>query len=143
MKAYQIAAVALLAATALFGPAEAARRKSDKGPHPLKILKVVQDGSSTQTMSGCSGRFHIWMQNTTDVAVDKVAIEMEVFSKSGRLEDTIKKEIGNVEAGAKAFAELKYNVIGEQQVVPRFWVKYNAGGEKLTEFEVDGPSWNF
>ena len=48
MKAYQIAAVALLAATALFGPAEAARRKSDKGPHPLKILKVVQDGTSTQ-----------------------------------------------------------------------------------------------
>ena len=133
----------MAAAASLLLPAYAARRKSDPGPHPLKILKIVQDGSSTVSMNGSSGRYHLWMQNTTDVAVDKVAIEMEVFSKSGRLEDTVKKEIGNVEAGAKAFAELKYNVIGEQAVVPRFWVKYNAGGEKLTEFEVDGPSWNF
>jgi hypothetical protein len=143
MKAYQIATLTLLAAGLLLGPAEAARRKSDKGPHPLKILKVVQDGTSTMSMNGCSGRYHVWMQNTTDVAVDKVEIEMEVYSKSGRLEDTIKKDLGTVEAGQKTFADLRYNIVGETTVKPRFWVKYNAGKEKLTEFEIDGPSWNF
>lgn len=131
------------AAALMLTPAEAARRKSDPGPHPLKVLKVVQDGSSQQTMNGSFGRYHVWLQNTTDVAVDKVQIEMELYSRSGRLEDTVKKDIGTVEPGAKSTIELKYNVIGEQSLKPRFWVFYNAGKEKPIQFEIDGPSWNY
>ena len=143
MKAIQIASLTLLVAATLLGPAQAKRRKSDPGPHPLKILKVVQDGSSHATMAGCSGRYHIWMQNTTDVDVDKVSIEMELFSPSGRLEDTIKQDLGTIAAGQKSFADLKYNIIGETTLKPRFWVKYNAGKEQLTQFEIDGPSQNY
>lgn len=143
MKVFQLVTLVLLASALLIVPASAKRRKSDPGPHPLKILKVVQDGSSHTTMNGTAGRYHLWMQNTTDVAVDKVEVEMELYSKTGRLEDTIKKEVGNVDAGQKTFVELKYNIIGEQTIKPRFWVKYNAGKEALTQFEIDGPAWNF
>lgn len=143
MKAFQFVTLILLASALAIGPAAAKRRKSDPGPHPLKILKVVQDGSSTSTMNGTSGRYHLWLQNTTDVAVDKVAVEMELYSKTGRLEETVTKEVGNVDAGQKTFVELKYNIIGEATVKPRFWVKYNAGKQELTQFEIDGPSWNY
>jgi len=144
MKAYQFASLALLTAGLILAPAQAARRRSDPGPHPLKILKIVQDSNSRQSMGGASGRYHLWMQNTTDVDVDKVQVEMEIYSKSGRLEDTVRQEIGNVAAGAKAFVELKYNVIGtEIDFKPRFWVQYNGGKEKLTQFEIDGASWNY
>jgi len=143
MKSYQYATLALATAGTLFLPAYAARRKSDPGPHPLKILKIVQDGSSRQDMNGASGRYHLWMQNTTDVAVDKVEVQMELYSTTGRLEDTIKKEVGNVDSGAKTFVDLKYSVIGSQTVKPRFWILYNGGKEKPIQFEVDGPSWNF
>lgn len=143
MKSYQYTALALAAAGSLLLPAFAARRKSDPGPHPLKILKIVQDGSSSQNMNGTSGRYHVWMQNTTDVAVDKVELQMELWSKTGRLEDTVKKEVGTVESGAKSMVELKYNVVGESSLKPRFWVLYNAGKEAPVQFEIDGPSWNY
>jgi hypothetical protein len=143
MKTYQYTALALAVAGSLFLPAWAARRKSDPGPHPLKVLKIVQDGSSSQNMNGTSGRYHVWMQNTTDVAVDKVELQMELWTKTGRLEDTIKKEVGTVESGAKSLVELKYNVVGETNLKPRFWVLYNGGKEAPVQFEVDGPSWNF
>jgi hypothetical protein len=143
MKSYQLAALAVATAGTLLLPAFAARRKSDPGPHPLKILKIVQDGSSTVSMNGASGRYHLWMQNTTDVAVDKVEVQMELWSKTGRLEDTVKKTIGNVDAGQKTFVELKYNVVGETSLKPRFWVLYNAGKEAPVQFEIDGSSWNF
>ncbi|MFN8608818.1 MAG: hypothetical protein U0931_14875 [Vulcanimicrobiota bacterium] len=143
MKTYQYTALVLAAASSLLLPAFAARRKSDPGPHPLKVLKIVQDGSSTQNMNGTSGRYHVWMQNTTDLAVDKVEIQMELWSKTGRLEDTIKKDVGTVESGAKSMVELKYNVVGESSLKPRFWVLYNGGKEAPIQFEVDGPSWNY
>lgn len=143
MKTYQYAALAAATAASLLLPAYAARRKSDKGPHPLKILKIVQDGSSSINMNGSSGRYHLWMQNTTDVAVDKVEVQMELWSKTGRLEDTVKKEVGNVDAGQKTFVDLKYNVVGETTLKPRFWVLYNGGKEAPIQFEIDGPSWNY
>lgn len=134
----------LLCAMSLFvlGPAEAKRRKSDPGPHPIKVLKIVQDGASRQGMNGCDGRYSIWVQNTTDVAVDKVKIEMELYSRSGRIVETVSKEIGDVEAGHKKISELKYNIVGEQSVKPRFWIMYNSGKEALTQFEADS-NWNF
>jgi hypothetical protein len=143
MKKLQLAVLAAGTLAALVLPAGAARRKSDKGPHPLKILKVVQDVGNQSSMGSSTGRYHVWMQNTTDVAVDKVQVELELFSESGRLVETVKKDIGEVGAGAKSMVELKYNVIGERTVKPRFWVLYNAGKEAPVQFEIDGPSWNF
>lgn len=143
MRIIHYTAVTLAAAALLLSPAGAVRRKSDRGPHPIKILKIVQDGNSTQNLSGTSGRYHLWMQNTTDVAVDKVEVQMELWTKTGRLEDTIKKEVGTVEAGAKNMVDLKYNVVGESSLKPRFWILYNAGKEAPVQFEVEGPSWNY
>jgi UDP-N-acetylmuramoylalanine--D-glutamate ligase len=86
----------------------------------------------------------MWRHNRpTDVAVDKVEGQMELYSSTGRLEDTITKEVGNVDSGAKTFVDLKYSIIGSQSVKPRFWVLYNGGKEKPIQFEIDGPSWNF
>lgn len=142
MKSISKIVLGLLALGLVLTPAEA-RRKSQPGPHPIKVLKIVQDGASQQTMNGAKGRYHVWLQNTTDVAVDKVQLEMELYNNSGRVIEKVTKEIGTLESGAKNMAELKYNVVGERTVKPRFWLMYNAGKEKPAEFEIDGPSWNF
>ncbi len=142
MKFMRLTTLILLVVACIVAPASA-RRKSEKGPHPIKVLKIVQDGAGRGGMNNASGRYHIWLQNTTDVAVDKVQLEMELYSDTGRLVDKVTKEVGVLESGAKNMAELRYNVVGERNLKPRFWVLYNAGKEKLTEFELDGPSWNY
>ena len=143
MKKLQLALLCAAILAVFVVPAGAARRKSEKGPHPLKILKVVQDIGNQSNMNGAVGRYHVWMQNTTDVAVDKVVVEMELYSESGRKVETIKKDVGEISSGAKSMVEFKYNVIGERTVKPRFWVLYNAGKEAPVQFEIDGPSWNY
>lgn len=143
MKSLQVLLLVCLLGIGISIPVNGARRKSDKGPHPLKILKVVQDGSSRSTMNGCNGRYHIWLQNVTDVAVDKVEIQMEIYSTNGRLVDTIKKEVGTLDSGNKNMAEVRYDVIGEASIRPRFWVLYNAGKDQPAQFEITGTSWNF
>lgn len=141
MKSLPVLMFALLT-LALPGIAKAPR-KSDPGPHPIKILKVMQDSSSRETMNGTEGRWHIWMQNTTDVDVDKVALEVDFYNPSGRLVETVKKDIGTLESGHKNMAEVKYDIIGEHHLKPRIWVLYNGGGEKPTQFEVQGATWNW
>jgi hypothetical protein len=144
MKPLQTLAVLSLSLMALVAPSIAEKpRKADPGPHPIKVLKVTQDSGSRETMSGTEGRYHVWLQNTTDVAVDKVALELEFYSRSGRKVETVRKEIGVLESGNKNMAEVKYEILGERSVRPRVWVMYNAGKENPAQFEVTGAQWNW
>lgn len=144
MKPLQLLTVSLLSMAVLVGPSTAAKpRRGDPGPHPIKVLKVTQDSGSRETMAGTQGKYHVWLQNTTDVAVDKVALELEFYSRSGRIVETVRKEIGVLESGNKNMAEVRYDILGERSVKPRVWVMYNAGKEQPAQFEVTGAQWNW
>lgn len=118
-------------------------RKSDPGPHPLKIWKVVQDTGSVETSTSTRGAYDIWLSNVTDVAVDKITIEMDLYNRNGRIVQVVKKDIGTLDASHKWEGRMKYEVVNERSLKPRFWVTYNAGKEKPVQFEVSGTQQNW
>lgn len=118
----------------------AEKKQSDPGPHPLRILKVVKDNSGS-AFAQARGELQIWLQNSVDADVDQVKIEVELYNKSGRILDKVTKNVGIVKAGSKSFQNIKYNVMGEDYVQPKIWIYYNAGNERLTQFEAEPPVW--
>jgi hypothetical protein len=116
----------------------ASTKKSDPGPHPLKVVKFLLTGNQ-RSMGSSTGTFEIWLQNTSDYIVDKIHIDVEMFNHNGRYIDKITKDIGKLNPGQKKIFDLRYNVVGldDTDLVPRVWVYYNAGLQRLTQFEVD------
>lgn len=134
-------AAVLLCLSAVLTPTFAReRKKSDPGPHPLKILKVVKDNSGT-SFNQSKGSLQIWLQNSADADVDQVKLEVEFYNKGGRLIDTVTKDVGIVKASSKSFQNVKWNIVGEEYLVPKIWIYYNSGADRPTLFEAEPPVW--
>jgi hypothetical protein len=133
-------AAVLLCLSALLMPAFGEKKHSDPGPHPLRILKVLKDNSGS-SFNQSKGDLQIWLQNAVDADVDQVKIEVEFYSKGGRYVDKVVKEVGIVKASSKSFQTVRWNIVGEEILVPKIWIYYNAGAERLTMFEAEPPVW--
>jgi hypothetical protein len=133
----------LVAAMAPLAYSVSENRGSDPGPHPLKVLKVVREINQGEAgMGQTRGTMEIWLQNSADVDVDKVKMEVEIFTRDGRFLDKVKKDIGVIKAGSKSYQTVRWSVIGnEQSVKQKIWLFYNGGKEKLTQFEAEPPTW--
>jgi hypothetical protein len=118
-------------------PALAKTRKSDPGPHPLKLINFIFNNPESGSVGGSSrGTCDVWLQNTSQYVVDKVSLEIELYDSNGRYLDKIKKKIGDISPGAKKIFTLPYSLLGrEVNVKPRVWIFYNAGKPELTKFE--------
>ena len=116
------------------------RKKSDPGPHPIRILKVVKD-NPTGDFNTSRGEIQIWLQNGVDADVDKVRVEIDLYSKSGRFVEKLSKEVGVIKAGSKNYQNMKWNVYGESQVTMKIWIYYNGGLDRLTQYEAEPPVW--
>lgn len=126
----------------VFGPAWGKRKTEDPGPHPIRVLKAKVDGLRRANMGTQSGTITIWLQNTADVIVDGVSVEVEFYSPQGRLIDSFKKEVGEIEGGTKTYADLKWNVVGEDgSLKPKIWIFYNGGGSEPKKFIGEPPVW--
>ena len=131
----------LLIVLVLAGAAALAqKRKSDPGPHPLKLIKALWDPAGRR-MNATRGNIKLWLQNVADVPVDKIKVEVEILDQNGHLEETISREIPILDAGAKKTFDLTWSVIGEEIVKPRIWVYYNGGLDRLTQFEAVPENW--
>jgi hypothetical protein len=135
------ATLCLLLAAILVFPALAARRKSDPGPHPLKVLKAKVNARQG-TNNNSVGDMTVWVQNTTDVLVDKVRVELELYDDGKRLVEKKVKELGDVEPGVKNYIDFRWDIIGERNVTFKIWIYYNGGlTDRLTQFEGEPPVW--
>ena len=65
-------------------PVLAEKLKSDPGPHPLKVLKAKVN-SRQGANNNSVGDMTVWVQNTSDVMVDKVRVELWLFDDNKRL----------------------------------------------------------
>ena len=126
---------------ALVIPVAAAKKKSDPGPHPLKVLKAKVNARSGN-MNSAIGDMTVWVQNTSDVLVDKVRVELELYGDNGRMVEKKVKEVGNMEPGAKHYIDFRWDVIGEKNVTFNIWIYYNGGlQDRLTQFNGEPPVW--
>ena len=113
-----------------------------KENHPIKVLKArVQNQDGRGDFGTARGNVTVWIQNVTDVAVDGVKMEVELFNDSRRKVETLKRDIGELEPGKKKVLTFEWDVIAERQVKPRIWVEYNAGRKKPVRFKGDPPVW--
>ena len=131
----------LLLLTALCGALEDnSKKKSDPGPHPLKILKVTVEPRDL-SMSSNRGQVAVWLQNVYDVGVDKVRIEVQLYDKNGKLRDKLVKQTDLIDPGKKTVYEFNYDLTGfSDKPRPRIWVFYNGGLDRLTQFEAEIPA---
>jgi len=133
--------LSILLLLALVVPVAAAKKKSDPGPHPLKVLKAKVNARAG-TMNSAAGDMTVWVQNVSDVLVDKVRVELELYGDNGRLVEKKAKEVGNMEPGAKHYIDFRWDVIGEKSVTYHIWIYYNGGlQDRLTQFEGEPPVW--
>lgn len=131
----------LLLALLLVFPALAAKRKSDPGPHPLKVLKAKVNARSGG-MNNSQGEMTVWVQNTSDVMVDKVRVEVELYDDNKRMVEKKVKELGDVEPGVKNYIDFRWDIMGERNVTWKIWIYYNGGlSDRLTQFEGEPPVW--
>ena len=116
-------------------------RHSDPGPHPLKLLKVERSSSQEHPgMGPAKGNMDIWIQNAADADVDKVKIEVELFSPNGRFLDKVVKDIGIIKANSRCLQTVRWDIVDRGQgIKQKIWIFYNGGKEKLIQFEADAP----
>jgi len=110
--------------------------------HPLRILKARYQNDSTRgAAASAKGNLTIWMQNSVGVAVDGIEIEVELYNDRKRKVETLRRDIGLLEAGEKKIITFRWDVIAEDSVKPRFFVEYNRRGNQKARFEGDSPNW--
>ena len=119
-------------------PSQARPKRSDPGPHPLKLIKFVKNDNE-RSMGSATGSYEVWIQNTSEYIVDKIRVDVEIYDREGRYLDKVSKDVGKLTPGQKKIFEMRYSVMGtnENVLTPRLWFYYNAGKEKLTQFEVN------
>ena len=109
--------------------------------HPIKVLKARMQNNSRGSMGSNKGNVTVWLQNVAGVAVDGVKVEIELYSDSRRLLDTLEKEVGEMTAGKKKVLTFKWDLITDDRIKPRIFVSYNGGRKKPVRFEGDTPTW--
>ena len=114
----------------------AERRKSDPGPHPIRLLKAIVENNG-RDIGMSRGVVHLWVHNASDVAVDKCKVEVELFTRDNRLADKVTRDLGTIEPGNKKLQDIKWTIAGEEELKPRIWLLYNGGMDRLTQFEVE------
>ena len=138
MKSFQVLLLLMalwLAPSLAFGE----KKKSDPGPHPLKILKVVRDNRGSN-LAEARGEMQIWLQNAVDADIDKVKLEIELYSASGRYLDKVTKDIGVIKANSKSYQTIRWST-SESALHQKIWIYYNRGAERLTQYEAEPPVW--
>lgn len=133
----------LLLAVALLAPLRADEKDNapEDGKHPIAVLKGVFS-NDLDGFNAIRGDCTIWLKNLSDVTVDGVRMELELYNQSGKKVETLKKEIGEMEAGAKRYIPFEWEVYGATSLKPRVWIYYNAGGEVPVKFEGNPPVWS-
>lgn len=114
-----------------------------KGKHPLAVLKGVFQADNGTSIGAMKGEATIWIKNMSDVTVDGVKVDLELFNgNNGRKVETVTKKIGEMSAGDKKFLTFKWEVYGAMTLKPKVWVYYNGGGEELVKFDGEPPIWS-
>ncbi|MEW6281928.1 MAG: FxLYD domain-containing protein [Candidatus Eremiobacterota bacterium] len=132
---------ALMLALLVVAGAQAGDDGKDKNKHPLLVLKGTFS-SDNGGFGAMRGDATIWLKNISDVAVDGVKVEMELFNQNGRKVHKMTRDIGELPAGDKKFIDFEWEVYGVTSLKPRVWVYYNGGGEEPVKFEGEPPIWS-
>ena len=130
--------------TLAFVAGASAEDKEFTGTHPLKILKAryQSENSNGSAAASARGNLTVWIQNVTSVIVDGVDIDVELYNNRKRKVDTLKRNVDKLEPGEKKVLTFRWDVPGEEELSPRFFVEYNARGNQKERFEGDSPTWN-
>lgn len=117
--------------------------KEFSGEHPLRVLKARAQRDNVRGSAAVSarGNLTIWLQNYTSVIVDGITIEVELYNRSRRKVETLKRQVDKMEPGEKKVLTFRWDVVAEDDVKPRFFIEYNARGNQKERFEGETPSW--
>lgn len=133
--------LALCFALSMLGAA-VANDKPFTAEHPLRVLKArAQNDNLRGGSASARGNLTIWLQNYTSVIVDGVVIEVELYNNNKRKVETLRREVGALDAGERKVITFRWDVVAEQDVRPRFFIEYNSRGNQKDRFEGDSPSW--
>lgn len=116
--------------------------RDNPADHPIRILKArYQNDSSRSGMGSAKGNLTIWMQNSVNVTVDGIEIEVDLYNNRGRKVETLRKKVKDLGPGEKKVLTFRWDVVAEDYVKPRFYVEYNRRGNQKARFEGDSPTW--
>lgn len=117
--------------------------KEFSGEHPLRVLKAraQRDNVRGGAVASSKGNLTIWLQNYTSVIVDGIEVEVELYNRSRRKVETLKRVIDKMEPGEKKVITFRWDVIAEDDLTARFFISYNSRGNQKARFEGDSPSW--
>ena len=118
-----------------------ASAKKDKRDHPLRVLKSrVQSNQGRTSVASARGNLTVWLQNTSNVTVDGIEMEIELYNDRNRKVETLRREIEDLEAGEKKVITFRWDVIAEKSVTPKIFVEYKARGTQKARFEGRSPN---
>ena len=142
-RALGTALVALCLALAFVGGVNA-DEKEYTGDHPIRVLPARYQNDNVRGGAAVSarGNLTIWLQNPTSVIVDGIEIEVELYNRSKRKVETLKRSLEKLDPGEKKVLTFRWDVMAEDEVTPRFFIAYNSRGTQKTRFEGDTPTWN-
>ena len=115
--------------------------RDNPADHPIRILKARYSNDSSRSMGSAKGNMTIWMQNSVNVTVDGIEIEVELYNDRGRKVETLRKKVKDLNPGEKKVLTFRWDVVAEDTVKPRFYVEYNRRGNQKARFEGDSPNW--
>ena len=132
-------ALATLLAVLASSPVVARDNPSD---HPIRILKARVQNDQARGGNSARGNLTIWMQNSANVTVDGIEVEVELYNNRKRKVETLRRKVDSLDSGEKKVVTFRWDVVAEDDVTPRFFVEYNSRGTQKTRFEGETPSWN-
>ncbi|HXE73860.1 MAG TPA: hypothetical protein VNO81_14450 [Candidatus Nitrosotenuis sp.] len=116
-------------------------RAGDEDQHPLVILRAEYSQEAGSTAGPSRGKGTLWLRNLADVKVDGIKVEILMRSPSGRVRQKIVKEVGEIEAGKRAYVDWTWEDYSGETLRPEFWVLYNGGGQEPVRFQAEPPVW--
>lgn len=111
---------------------------AEREVHPLMVLKATYSNESASAQA-VDGTASVWLKNVSDVAVDGVKVTLKL-ADGGRIVRTLDKEVGEMEAGKKAYLDYDWEEYSGRKLKPQIWVTYN-GSEGPVTFRTEPPVW--